>query len=125
MILVALVLAVMTIVGTFLASSLTEYNISAFRDEMSKVFTPDFILSMENAAADGGTESLKELINAYSSSLGISGNRVFSIIDGKTGKYIDGSDDEAGAEMALTPNILTAMNGEVGQKISPVSTYLM
>ena len=123
MILVALVLAVMTIVGTFLASSVTEYNISAFRDEMSKVFTPDFILSMENAAADGGTESLKELINAYSSSLGISGNRVFSIIDGKTGKYIDGSDDEAGAEMALTPNILTAMNGEVGQKISPVSTY--
>ena len=123
LILVALILSVMAIVGTFLVSSVTEYNISEFQDEMANVFTQDFILSLENTAKEGGSASLKDYMIAYSVSLGINQNRNFYILDGKSGEYITGSDDEAGAEMTLTPNMLTAMNGQVGQEISPVGTY--
>ncbi|MBE6987219.1 MAG: cell wall metabolism sensor histidine kinase WalK [Ruminococcaceae bacterium] len=123
LILVALILSVMAIVGTFLVSSVTEYNISEFQDEMANVFTQDFILSLENAAKEGGSASLKDYMIAYSVSLGINQNRNFYILDGKSGEYITGSDDVLGAEMALTPNMLTAMNGQVGQEISPVGTY--
>ncbi|MBQ2911144.1 MAG: HAMP domain-containing protein [Clostridia bacterium] len=123
LILVALILSVMAIVGTFLVSSVTEYNISEFQDEMANVFTQDFILSLENTAKEGGSASLKDYMIAYSVSLGINQNRNFYILDGKSGEYIAGSDDESGMEMALTPNMLTAMNGQVGQEISPVGTY--
>ena len=54
LILVALILSVMAIVGTFLVSSVTEYNISEFQDEMANVFTQDFILSLENTAKELG-----------------------------------------------------------------------
>ncbi|MBQ6836293.1 MAG: HAMP domain-containing protein [Clostridia bacterium] len=123
LILVALILSVMAIVGTFLVSSVTEYNISEFQDEMANVFTQDFILSLENTAKEGGSASLKDYMIAYSVSLGINQNRNFYILDGKSGEYITGSDDESGMEMTLTPNMLTAMNGQVGQEISPVGTY--
>ena len=123
LILVALVLSVMAIVGAFLVSSVTEYNITEFRSEMTNVFTPDFILSLENTAKDGGSTSLKDYMIAYSVSLGINQNRNFYILDGKSGEYITGSDDDFGSSLALTPNILAAMNGKVGQELSPVGTY--
>lgn len=123
LILVALVLSVMTIVGTFLASSVTEYNISKFKDEMTKVFTQEFILSMEKSAQSGGSEALRNFVIAYSVSLGINQNRSFYILDGKDGSYITGSDDKTGSRIELTPNMLTAMNGEIGQAISPVGRY--
>ena len=123
LILVALILSVMAIVGTFLVSSVTEYNISEFQDEMANVFTQDFILSLENTAKEGGSASLKDYMIAYSVSLGIDQNRSFYILDGKSGEYITGSDDDMASSFALTPNMLTAMNGQVGQEVSPVGTY--
>lgn len=123
LILVALVLSVMAIVGTFLVSSVTEYHISQFQSEMTGVFTSDFILSLEDTAKAGGSASLKEYMLAYSTPLGIDRDRNFYIFDGRTGEYITGSDDELGQSLELTPNILSAMNGNVGQSISPVGTY--
>ena len=123
-ILVALVIAVMTIVGTFLVNSVTEYNISRFKSEMAEVFTPDFILTLEEAGnGEYGYLNLQEHVMAYSGTLGISKNRNFYILDGKTGEYLAGSDAEFGKALEMTPNILTAMNGDAGNKIVAVGKY--
>ena len=45
------------------------------------------------------------------------------MLDGQTGSYLCGSDDEYGAELTLTPNILAAMNGRVGQDNEILGSY--
>lgn len=123
-ILVALVIAVMTIVGTFLVNSVTEYHISRFRSEMTEVFTTDFILALEETGdTEQGYLNLRDYIMAYSGTLGINKNRNFYILDGKTAKYLAGSDDQFGKSLELTPNMLLAKNGQVGDKIMAVGKY--
>jgi len=124
LVLVLLVISVMAVVGTFLINSVTSYNIDEFLNQMSAVFTPEFLLSLEdNAAGADAPETLREMLEAYSGPLGLDENRSFYILDPDTGAYLAGSDDAYGAKLTLTPNILSAMNGEVGQKVESLGDY--
>ncbi len=122
LVLVLLTFSVMAVVGTFLVNSITEYNITQFLDQMESVFTPEFILNMENSAT-GGADDLHEMLEAFSAPLGIDQNRLFFILDGATGDYLAGSDDSAGQTLPMTPNMLAALNGEVGQTVQRLGDY--
>ena len=121
LVLVLLIVSVMAVVGTFLINSVTSYHIREFRSQMSSVFTSEFILTLEQNADDHGT--LRGMIEAYSASLGIDEYRCFYVLDGRTGAYLSGSDDDYGAKLQLTPNILTAMTGQVGQTTETLGEY--
>jgi len=121
LVLVLLIVSVMAVVGTFLINSVTSYHIREFRSQMSSVFTSEFILTLEQNADDHGT--LRGMIEAYSASLGIDEYRCFYVLDGRTGAYLSGSDDDYGANLQLTPNILTAMTGQVGQATESLGEY--
>ena len=121
LVLVLLIVSVMAVVGTFLINSVTSYHIREFRSQMSSVFTSEFILTLEQNADDHGT--LRGMIEAYSASLGIDEYRCFYVLDGRTGAYLSGSDDDYGAKLQLTPNILTAMTGQVGQITETLGEY--
>ena len=121
LVLVLLIVSVMAVVGTFLINSVTSYHIREFRSQMSSVFTSEFILTLEQNADDHGT--LRGMIEAYSASLGIDEYRCFYVLDGRTGAYLSGSDDDYGANLRLTPNILTAMTGQVGQATETLGEY--
>ena len=121
LVLVLLIVSVMAVVGTFLINSVTSYHIREFRSQMSSVFTSEFILNLEQNADDHGT--LRGMIEAYSASLGIDEYRCFYVLDGRTGAYLSGSDDDYGAKLQLTPNILTAMTGQVGQTTETLGEY--
>ena len=124
LVLVLLIVSVMAVVGTFLINSVTSYHIQEFESQMSSVFTGEFILTLEqNAAASTDGRALREMIEAYSAPLGIDEYRRFYVLDGKTGQYLSGSDDSYGSAMALTPNILTAMTGQVGQENGLLGEY--
>ena len=121
LVLVLLIVSVMAVVGTFLINSVTSYHIREFRSQMSSVFTSEFILTLEQNADDHGT--LRGMIEAYSASLGIDEYRCFYVLDGRTGAYLSGSDDDYGAKLQMTPNILTAMTGQVGQTTETLGEY--
>ena len=121
LVLVLLIVSVMAVVATFLINSMTSYHIREFQSQMSSVFTSEFILTLEQNAQDSGT--LQDMIEAYSAPLGIDEYRCFYVLDGKTGDYLSGSDDGYGARLVKTPNILTAMTGQVGQKTETLGEY--
>ena len=121
LVLVLLIVSVMAVVGTFLINSVTSYHIREFHSQMSSVFTSEFILTLEQNAADGST--IQGMIEAYSAPLGIDEYRCFYVLEGRTGAYLSGSDDDYGAQLQLTPNVLAAMNGQVGQQTQTLGEY--
>lgn len=125
LIMVLIMISVMAVVGTFLVNSVTTYNIDNFLSQMSMVFTPEFIAKLEDIELDAQQpeEELSALLSAYSGALGIDKYRSFYILDAETGTYLDGSDDQLAQTLTLTPNILTAMQGQVGEEIERLSDY--
>ena len=121
LVLVLLIVSVMAVVGTFLINSVTSYHIREFQSQMSSVFTSEFILTLEQNAGDGN--AVRGMIEAYSAPLGIDEYRCFYVLDGRTGAYLSGSDDDYGAQLQLTPNVLAAMNGQVGQQTQTLGEY--
>ncbi len=121
LVLVLLIVSVMAVVGTFLINSVTSYHIREFQSQMSSVFTSEFILTLEQNAGDGN--AVRGMIEAYSAPLGIDEYRCFYVLDGRTGAYLSGSDDDYGAQLQLTPNVLSAMNGQVGQQTQTLGEY--
>ena len=122
LVLVLLIVSVMAVVGTFLINSVTSNHIEEFQSQMSSVFTSEFILTLEQNAGENG-KALQGMIEAYSAPLGIDEYRCFYVLDGKTGRYLSGSDDSYGSSLVLTPNILAAMNGKVGQDCEMLGSY--
>ncbi len=124
LILVLLIVSLMAVVGTFMISSVSSYHINDFRDEMQSVFTTDFIKTL-NAEAEkpDAVSRLKDMLSAYSGTMGIDAYRNFYILDGQTGDYLAGSGMQS-AGIEKTPNIITAVGGEVGQEIHAVQPYM-
>lgn len=121
MIMILLVAAVISIVGIYLINSVGSFYENSFYDQMNAVFTHSFIDNL-GAAGEGqnGTAGIEELITAYSARLGLSSDRTFLLLDGKTGAFLAGSGP---SDYEKTPNILRALSGEVGQRSNRFRTY--
>ena len=87
LILVLMIVSVMAVVGTFLINSVSTFYIDSFYDQMQSVFTTDTIRSMQEAAAEPGTDGLKTIIDAHRSRLGIDDYRNYYILDGE-GRFV-------------------------------------
>ena len=118
-VLVLLEISVMAVVGTFLISSVTAYNIENFKSQMAMAISQEFILSLDKTAAESGAEGLVDVMEAYSGALGLGEYRVFFLLDAK-GNYLGGTGQQA---PELTPNMLRALEGDVGQSIGRLSPY--
>ncbi len=125
LIMVLIMVSVMAVLGTYMISSITTYNIDTFLSQMTMVFTPEFISTLEETerGSENPASELREVMNAYSGPLGIGEDRSFYILDASTGRYLSGSDDSLAQNMTLTPNILKAMEGKVGEDVERLSTY--
>ena len=123
MILVLLILALMTVVGSFLINGVGNYYIDDFYVQMERTFSQDFISQLQQVAAKpGGLEELKQLLMSQSD-LGIDLNqRNVYILDQATGAVLDSSNQAA--SVSTTANILAAMNGQVGMSGSIASDIM-
>ncbi len=123
MIMVLLILALMTVVGSFLINGVGNYYIESFYEQMTQTFSQDFIAQLQAVAAkpDSSAAQLKQLLMSQSD-LGIDlAQRNVYILDA-SGQVLDSSDQAETVD--ITANILSAMNGEVGQSGSIVSDYM-
>ena len=122
LIMVLLILALMTVVGSFLINGVRNYYIDAFYEQMERTFSEPFLLQLQQTPAENTPDQLKEQVMAQPD-LGIDiSNRNVYILD-EIGKLLTSSDENAAA-VDVTANLLTAMNGEVGQSSSITNAFM-
>ncbi len=122
---VLLVLAIMSVAGTFLVLSVTNTYYSLFADEMDSIFTESFIDQMEaGTAQEQGEEYIQSLLNAHTARMGIDSYRNYYIISAATGAVVDSSIPYQGQFTMQTPNLIAALSGEVGKDVSPQAAVM-
>ena len=120
LIMILLILALMTVIGSFLINGVGNFYIGQFYNQMTQTFSPDFIRQLQGTAA-AGPRRMKELLMAQSD-LGVDiAVRNVYILD-SSGTVLDGSNQTAAVSM--TPNLLTALNGAVGENSSITTSYM-
>ena len=125
LILVLLILSVMIVVGTLLINRVSSYFLDDFGSQMEEVFTQRFLSELSSACGeDDAANRLREMVAAYSGPLGIDTNRDFYILSSNSGEYLTGSNDQLGVNLEITPNIIRALNGEVGKNLSSSNDYM-
>ena len=128
MIMLLLVTSLMAVVGAFLMTSVTNFYIDDFYEQMSEMFgesNADFVRSLrEECAQEDGAVRLQTMLEASSGTLSIdSRNRNYYILDAKTGEVLASSNDSADT-LEQTENILAARNGEVGDHSDLAASYM-
>ena len=119
MILVLLILALMTVIGSFLINGVGSYFINDFYTKMEQPFSTQFISQLQTIASKGGVSEMKQLLMSQAD-LGIDLNqRNVYILDAASGEVLDSSNQTY--SVTVTPNILSAMKGEVGMNGSVAS----
>ena len=120
LILVVFILIVMSVVGAVLVSNIFNFYNNEFLDCMVDNLSDDaqLRLYLEDALADGedSTDTQKNILDSYSSRLGIDDYRSYYILDAD-GNFIAGSDAK-GETLALTPNLISAISGSLGNQKS-------
>ena len=123
MIMVILILALMCVIGAFLINGVGNFYISQFYEQMEKTFSPEFIGQLQEIPAQeqNAPERMKELLMAQAG-LGIDiATRNVYILD-ETGNVLASSNQQT--SVSMTANLLTAMNGEVGQESSITISFM-
>jgi two-component system sensor histidine kinase VicK len=126
MILLLLITSLMAVVGAFLTTSVSSFYIDTFYQQMDDVFgsgNSDFYPALCREAQAGGGE-LQNMLEAHSGLLGIDyRTRNYYVLD-KNGSFLSGSDEDSGAHLETTTNLLAAENGRVGDDSDVTADYM-
>lgn len=116
LIFVLIIIAIMSVLGTFLINNINVYYHTDFRKKVSDTFTETFVTQLQNAATnESGLEEMEVMLNAYSTNLGVDYSyRNYYILDGKSAAYLIGTDPAKGKALTKTPSIAEAMTGNTG-----------
>ena len=120
---VLLVLAIMTIAGTFLILSVTESYHQMFAEEMNLIFTDSFIEQLETGIAQDETY-VKNVLSSFTARMGIDSYRDYYILSAQDASVIDTSADVTESISMQSANLITALSGEVGRQVSPQSSIM-
>ena len=118
-------ITVMAVVGTVLLNSVFRFYTNEFASQMEQYFITDPRLRSELTAAlsdDDSTALQKDILTAYSTTLGIDVYRNFFILD-MNGNPLQSSNEEQMDGLEKTPNMVSAMKGEDGKVQIPGSEY--
>ncbi len=126
LIMLVLIIALMSVVGTFLMSAIRNFYLADFYEKMETAFEDIELAGNLYSAADEPDAAFKmaELLESYTGQLGIdSRSRNFYILSGVSGAVLDkGSGSET--SLSVTQNILTAIQGEEGYQYDKGAAYM-
>ena len=113
LIMVLLIISLMTVVGAFLMNAVVRYYLDDFNTRMSTMFSAQDLYEDLTSPYDGeedGVAGLQDVLRANMGELGVDGRtRYYFILDGTTGAYLAGSDDQVGQSLDKSPNVLRAL----------------
>ncbi|MEG1989114.1 MAG: HAMP domain-containing protein, partial [Oscillibacter sp.] len=129
LILLLLITSLMAVVGAFLTTSVSSFYIDSFYEQMNDVFgenNRDFVSTLRTAAGQtGSSASIQEMLDARVGSLGVDyRTRNYFLLDGESGAYIAGSAESSELPREKTVNLLSAMNGAVGDSSDITTDYM-
>ena len=126
-ILILLIVSVMAIMGTFLVNSVGSYYLNDFETQIENVMTEnnyETYRSLEQAAQESDApERIMEILSAFVGRLGIDSYRTYAVLDGN-GTFLTGDNGALASELTRTPNVLTAIGGEVGAANTTIDSYM-
>lgn len=118
LIFIVFITAVMATVGIFLMNSVFDFYKNDFSNQLEEGFDEDMRSSLEEALLyDDFAAHQKEIIAAYTGSLGLDRHRNFYILDTKA-NILESSVSPENDALPLTPNLIRAMNKKDGVKQS-------
>lgn len=127
LVMLVLILSLMSVVGAFLMNGIRSFYTEDFYEKMKSVFESQELASdLYAAAAEADAPArLADIVQTFSGQLGIdSRSRNYYILSGSTGEVLAGSGSGSGSELPITPNILTAMNGQEGYLSDQSAAYM-
>ncbi len=120
---VLLILAVMTVAGTFLIASVTNFYHELFASELDTVFSETFVTRLESGA-EGNPKFIETVLAAHAPNLGIDSYRNYYIFNMKTNELIGSSIEAEGYEPNRSANYIAAMAGNVGRATDISNRYM-
>ncbi|MDY3013798.1 MAG: ATP-binding protein [Evtepia sp.] len=130
LIMTLLVVCLMTLAGAFLINSVNRFYLNEFYSQMADVFSNDTefvrdLLTKTDGETDG-VQALNQVLTAKMGALGVDGrNRNYYILDGTTGAYLVGSNEDEGKSLSITPNLYIAMTeGKEGNQSDLTTNYM-
>lgn len=124
---VLLTISVIILIGTFLTDTTDRYYHDEFKKINSMVFNDEYVASLSsNIGKDGDTQKIYSSLTAFSGQLGIDSFRNIFLLDGKTGKTVNNyaSNTELSLNLEISPNIIDAMSGQVGDNVLSDNDYM-
>ncbi|MBE6632365.1 MAG: cell wall metabolism sensor histidine kinase WalK [Ruminococcaceae bacterium] len=118
LIFVVFMITVMAVVGIVLINSVYSFYSNEFSSQIEEYFGGEEDLTEELKGvmtSDGFWNTQKQILAAHADSFGIDLYRNFYILD-KNCNVLEGSGENSDAGLKTTPNLLSAMNGELGDK---------
>ncbi len=112
---VLLVLAIMTVTGTFLIFSVSDFYHKLFATELDSVFEPAFVEKIEDGMKSD-SDYLKNIIKAHVTVMGIDSYRNYYIV-APDGSISDSSTDNL-PESFSTANFISALSGKIGREVN-------
>lgn len=125
LIMVVLIASLMTVVGAFLTTSVEKYYLQDFYQQMSEVFAREDLMRdlTADTAGDDGAQKIWQILNSFAADLGLdSRSRNCYVLDGTTGQVLAGSNTDV--LLSATPNLTTALTGQVGDEGMLSSNYM-
>ena len=119
-----IVLSIIMVFGIVMKEQISNFYLNRFEEEISIAFSDELtnqILDAENT--DTPLESVKSLLSTYSGRMGINSNRSYCVLDIKTGELLYNSDNNLYL-IEKTENIISAMSGKVGNKVSADNDFI-
>lgn len=115
LIFVLIIIAIMSVLGTFLINNVTVFYHTEFRTQLSSVFTESVVEQIESSCEhEGAVNEIKIILDSFAPNMGIDYSyRNYYILDGKTGNFISGTDGTKGEALTKTPAIAEAMTGTI------------
>ncbi len=123
-IMLLLIFSLMAVVCAFLIRGVVGFYLGEFYQNMQDVFSvQEFADDLRDAADEEGASRIDDILSGWSGLLGIDGvNRNYYVLDGKNAQVLGGSDGTT--EIAVTPNVLTALNGREGYASNSSASYM-
>lgn len=124
---VLLTISVIILIGTFMTDTTDQYYHDEFYKVNAAVFTEEYVDTLcSSMQGESGVQSVYDSVSAHYVQLGIDSFRECYILDGKNGKAFDSfaSNKELASSLELSPNIISAMSGTVGDAVNSSYSYM-
>lgn len=116
-----MVAAVIILVGTIFRISLSDFYLDEFSEKVTVAFSGEFFENVESETEKGN--DLSAVLDAYSGRIGVDLYRNMYLLDGKTGKILYRTDNGV-KDIEKTENIISALNGKVGDNLNEQLMYM-